>query len=136
MIAAAHDDCGFTLLELLVVMAIIGLLSGLAAAVMPQRLSGAQTMRLQGDLMVWLKNQQQRSVERNESVAISATQHGLNSQDGAWLALGQGDVQVRGAPLIFYPDGSASDSNILVRSGDSDIRVAVHGLTGQVEAVK
>jgi prepilin-type N-terminal cleavage/methylation domain-containing protein len=135
-IAEKVSDSGFTLLELLVVMAIIGLLSGLAAVVMPQRLSGAQAMRLQGELIVWLKEQQQRSVGRNQPVTVTATQGYLQAGEDLWQAPSNSTVQISTAALIFYPDGSASDSDIVVQSGDSDIRVTIHGLTGHVEAAR
>lgn len=137
MTQAAHTDSGFTLLELLVVLAIIGLVSGLAAVIAPQRLSGAQAARVQGELVVWLKAQQQAAMEGNEPIEVIAQdQQQLRSKDQLWQAPKASVIRLDPATLRFYPDGSASSGEIIVRSGVSDIRVRVHGLTGQVEAIK
>lgn len=129
-------DSGFTLLELLVVLAIIGLVSGLAAVVMPQRLSGAQAARVEGELVAWLRDQAQQASRDNQIIAVRAAAGGLRSDQAHWQAPRHSTLEISSAPLVFYPDGSASSNDIIVRSGDSDIRATIHGLTGQVEAIR
>jgi prepilin-type N-terminal cleavage/methylation domain-containing protein len=130
-------DAGFTLIELLVVLTIIGLVAGLAAMVAPQRLSGAQMARVEAGLIQWLKVQQKRAEESNTTVSIYVENNReLRSDTDVWQCPAKGLVQLSPKILTFFPDGSATRGDIIMRLGQERMHVQVRGLTGQIEAVR
>jgi general secretion pathway protein H len=132
-----HQDSGFTLLELLVVLVIIGLVSGLAAAAAPQRLSGARQARVQAELMLWLQKRQQASRDKNIPVAVQLDARGaLMSDAEVWQAPSAAQITVSPKIVQFYPDGSATPATIVLQAADTRIALTVHGLTGQIEAMR
>jgi prepilin-type N-terminal cleavage/methylation domain-containing protein len=116
----ANTDPGFTLLELLVVLVIIGLVSGLAAVVTPQRLSGAKQARVQAELMLWLQKRQQASRNQNIPVAVQLDAKGALMSDAEfWQAPSAAQIIVSPKTLQFYPDGSATPATIVLQVGDT-----------------
>ena len=137
-------DAGFTLLEMLVVLALLGLV---AAVAMPLLRGGAETgliertaYRLSADLSAM----RLEAIRHNTETALDFDLKSNTYRGGRRLAprllppqlavvveaarlpsSGQGAASIR-----FYPDGSASGGRIVIGQGSRQRVVAVDGLTG------
>lgn len=138
-------DDGFTLLELIIVLAIMGLLGGILITRGPQRSAGLQTRAAAGALAQALRSARAEAIARNidVNVAIDPARH-LLAPDGAAprrLASGMEVAVLPGAIagpgpvriIRFAPDGSSSGGTILLGSGRRQLRISAQWLTGQVK---
>jgi general secretion pathway protein H len=147
MIGLRHEeyraDAGFTLLEMLVVLALLGLL---VAVAMPLLRGGAETgliertaYRLSADLSAM----RLEAIRRNTETALDFDLASNTYRGGRRLAPRLLPPQLavtveaarlpsggRGASFRFYPDGSASGGKIVIGQGNRQRVVAVDGLTG------
>jgi general secretion pathway protein H len=123
---------GFTLLEMIVVLVILGLMAGLVLARGPIHSTRLDTQSTARDLAGTLRLARARAIAANRSVTV-------NIASGAWQAEGTPtmsaprDVTLAGtAKIQFAPDGSSSGGQIAVQGGDRRIGISVDWLTGRV----
>jgi general secretion pathway protein H len=139
------SDAGVTLIEMLVVMAIIALAYVLA---MPNFRSPAQSVGLRTtalDMKSRLAVARATAIARGRPVAVIVDlphRRYASEADGRWTAL-PADLSIsvttardlsgnaQGARLVFYPDGSSTGGEILLRRDNQAYNVAVNWLTGQ-----
>jgi general secretion pathway protein H len=135
-----HQDGGFTLMELLAVLVILGLVASLASAMMPNSLS-ARKMEVQ-----LLKVQQllitSRTAAANSGVPVTVTfdsSGALSSSTGktavltAGLAASFSTAEQKPLPeYVFYPDGSSRGGQIILQKGVVQRRLIINGLTGAI----
>ena len=138
-------DQGFTLIEMMVVLAIMGVLIGIAVSRGPVRSQGLQTRAAAGALAQALRTARAQAIARSQTVTVVIDPvRRLFTADGAppqALAAGLG-LEARppalpgpnGTKLIqFGPDGSATGGEVLLGSGRRRVAVEVEWLTGRVQ---
>ncbi|HEY1707675.1 MAG TPA: prepilin-type N-terminal cleavage/methylation domain-containing protein [Rhizomicrobium sp.] len=138
---SARADDGFTLLELLVVLAVMGLLIAAAPAIIAAARPGRDALAVTRALAEDLRTARAIAVRENRMTSF-ALQHG----HAVTLPAGPSydippSVPVRmvgtreGQPngrIDFFPDGSATGSLLLIGTAEHQHRILVHWLTGQV----
>jgi general secretion pathway protein H len=135
---------GFTLIEILVVLAILGAVIGIFVAHGPVRSQGLQTRAAAGLLAQTLRAARAQAIERAQvvRVAIDPAQHSFATDAGPVHQVDRATgMEIlppilkgpRGTSLIrFAPDGSASGGGVLLGNGKRQLRVEVEWLTGRV----
>jgi general secretion pathway protein H len=140
---------GFTLIELIVTMFVIGLLTSLAAPRFAAMMPGANLRQATMVLAADLRGARNRSISGGKSVAIRFDMEERRYGSGAagtrtnWPEKVQLEVLVpenmlddtQQPQIWFYPDGSSSGGEILCSSAGKSYRVNVNWLAGWV-AVK
>lgn len=140
----SRDDAGFTLIELVVVLAILGMLLALLPDELSVAIPGQQLRAAAFQMADDLKDARTRAVVSCEptSVLISLGD-GKSIANGAKRfprgtvlrldgtapgALSGGEDQIR-----FFPDGSASGGHITLSAGTRTYVISVDWLTGRVD---
>ena len=137
---------GFTLIEILVTMVLIGLLTSLAAPRFAAMLPGANLRQTTMLLAANLRGARNKSIAQGKAVAISFDPEGRHygsssgSVDSVWPEKVQFEIVVPDSMLNeqeqpkiwFYPDGSSSGGEILCTSAGRSYQVKVNWLAGWV----
>lgn len=148
---AGRDSRGFTLLELLVVLAIMGLLLGLAAPRFHNIVPGFELQSSTRELAAALRETRSRALERGEPallvVDLAGRRYGLGGstqskelpRDIVLEALTAADdisEETRRAGFRFFPDGSATGGRITLSRGEQEYRIDIDWLTGRVSILE
>ena len=146
--AASGAESGFTLIEIIVVLVVIGLILGIAVARGPMR-SPSLEARAAADRLVRtlrLARTQAIAADHTVTVAVDPERH-LFALDGATpqslppqmeVALAVADTVVTATPghrvgvVRFAPDGSSSGGRVTLTEGRHSVAVGVDWLTGRV----
>lgn len=141
----ARRDDGFTLLEILVVIAIMGLVLGVLAAHGPPHLGGLQARAAAGALAETFRTARAAAIEQGVpvNVAIDPVRREF-AADGAALRHFAPDVTVAVLPptlpgpgtvriIRFAPDGSATGGGVALGIGARRLAITVEWLTGKVQ---
>lgn len=139
-----RDARGFTLIEVLVVIAILGLVLGLVLMRGPQRSPGF-TLRSEAQLVsrrLAEARGQAIATDRDVRVSLAADPPALAVGRGRRLALspgitlllltGDGRPMRAASSFVFHPDGSADGGGVLVANEAGRIAVHVSWLTGRI----
>ncbi len=137
-------DAGFTLIEILVVLAILGVVLGIMIGNGPMRSRGLQARAAAGALAQSLRAARAQAIatDQNVSVAIDPGRHVFAPDRGAVqhispdLAMAvlppalpaQGTAKV----IRFSADGSSTGGEVLLGDGKHRIAISVEWLTGKV----
>ncbi len=116
---------GYTLVELLVVLTVMGLLTALAAPMLSASRPGLDLLAAARTIATRLASTRQDAISENMEKQI-AIRRGL---------AGVVPLSFHGAlpgAIAFYPDGSSSGGTILVGSGGARHRVTVRWPSGQI----
>lgn len=139
---------GFTLLELLVVLLLVGLLTALVPPLFSGAVPGARLKAAARDLAATMHAARSQAIARNDIVAVH-----LDSGTPPAYRLGEQRMTVMPAQISmqvaqagsafgnggaeqvvrFFPDGSASDVQITLTGADRGYRLAINWLTGRVD---
>jgi len=137
--ARHRPDAGYTLTELLVVLAIMGMIAGVALPLLSAGRPGVETKALAravaGDLALARQDAVGRNTEHHVVLRRSGSRYAL-WPTSTWHALPPGIVlsmQAQRGEIAFYPDGSTSGGTILVSGGGVRRRVDVHWPTGRID---
>jgi prepilin-type N-terminal cleavage/methylation domain-containing protein len=137
--ATGSAEAGFTLTELLVVLAIIGLLIVAAPALIKTALPGTQSLAAARALANDLRVARGLAVSRGETIRVafdvdhqtyragSGAPHGLPNNVRFGFASSEAPHEI-----VFRPDGGANNVTVLVGDKPSQHRVHADWLTGRV----
>ena len=140
------ERAGFTLLELMVVLAIIGLLAVIAGPRFAGALPGAELDSGARQLVSGLREARSRAVSRNRSVpfilggganrySIGARGRSAALPENLGITLWTGLTEVTGAnqgAIRFFPDGSSTGGRLELTGEGGKRVIAVDWLTGRV----
>ncbi len=137
---------GFTLLELLVVLLIVGLLTALIPALFSGAVPGTKLKGAARDLAATLHYARSQAITRNTVTEVhldhESPQYNIGSERThtipAGISMGIKQRVQTNAPepahqvVKFFPDGSSSGTQITLQSADRGYRLDVDWLTGRV----
>ena len=127
------SEAGFTLLEMLVVVAVLGLMVGLVLTRGPVRSGGLEARMAANQIAGVLRGARSQAVasDRPVSVAIDGAADTVRVGDAAPRRVGAA-VSSSVNPLVFLPDGSSRGGVVAVGALPFRKRVTVDWLTGRV----
>lgn len=125
------EEKGFTLLELLVVLAIAGLMISIAAPFAVRTIENAALRADARQVASELRAVRQRAIDRQETIAVSSLS-ALAASRGGNASMPRGRFASAGGPATFYPDGTSSGAAFRLIEGDRAIDIKVAWLTGAV----
>lgn len=134
---------GFTLFELLVVLAIIGLISTVALPRFTQALPGLELKRTAGDLAASLRTARSEAIRNSRAVTLLVEADDAQRSDEAdqirWIVPDGVELESdrflagkRQPRFRFFPDGSGDGGVITLSRGERRFDIAVDWLTGAV----
>ena len=132
--AAPHGaEAGFTLIEIMVVLAILGMMVGLIVARGPARSPTLDLQAAAANVARTLRTARVHAITFNRPVNVVFDARGNSiSVDGMARPVPAG-IAFHGAPGIrFSPDGSSSGGRIELAAGERRQLVGVDWLTGRV----
>ncbi len=139
-------SAGFTLIELIVVLAIMGLVVALASPRLHRALPGAELAAGAEELAAALRRTRARAIAGGHRAAllidIEAARYALAGGPGRRLPKGI-EVEIRTAAdaldpiarraaMTFYADGTAAGGRIVLRRGTRAYRLDIDWLTGRI----
>lgn len=137
---------GYTLLELMVVLAILGLMAGLFPLALNRALPARRVAATAQHVVAWISEVQAESVATGHPLAVSLEEHGLRVQSSTGVVhlapLAWSDstlVTLRtldGTPkrrFGVYPDGSTDGADLNLLDGTHHAHIRVSALTGRVK---
>lgn len=141
MISRREGEAGFTLIEVLAVLAILGLVAGLVAARGPQRSAALDLRAAAAQVAGAMRLARTQAIAGNTPVAVQLdpAAHALRVGAAAprrlppGLAVSVISVAEPGRPSItFAPDGSSTGGRVELAAGARRMQVGVDWLTGRV----
>ncbi len=150
MLSHARTTDGFTLLELLVVLAILGMLSALVAPAISRSLSGPDIVSTVRSLVSNLNLARSTAITRNQEVALTIdldkheyTITGLNNKqslpdniDIRMLTVENELIDETRAAIRFFPDGSSTGGRVTISGNNTTQAVDINWLTGQTRIIE
>ena len=130
--SATGRHAGFTLLELLVVLAVIALIAAAVPVALRQMMPAQQLKVAAADLATQLRDLQSTAVRTGRTQAFGA-QTAREVPPGITIEMfapGAGTLSMRA--IDFHPDGSTSGGRIVLSSGERRRELQVSALTGRV----
>ena len=145
-----RDDAGFTLIEIVCVLAIIALLAGLVLPSIPRATSGPRLEAYALQAASILTADRNAAIRRHAVVAsvLDSGARTICSGAGAGRVQFPRDVafdallartcngRTVGATIDFFPDGMSCGGTVGLRRGNSGYQIRVNWLTGGVEIVR
>ena len=134
---------GFTLVELLAVLAIVGMALAVAMPLLARHVSGATLNAAASEIRAALRGARSTAIAEDRPVVFQGDPGG-----GYWLdrnhftlPLMTGAQPLRvatrgGARISFYPSGGSSGGRILLISGGGEREIAIDALTGRADAIR
>ena len=116
-------QAGFTLLEMLVVIAIMGLALALVAGFGPPRSHGLEMQAAARQIAASMRDARASAIAQGRKVALTLPHL------PPWLAV---TLQAPPGGIVFAPDGSASFGRVLLDADGQAIAITADWLTGRV----
>ncbi len=134
-------EAGFTLIEVLVVLAVLGLAAGLVAFRGPPRSAALDLRAASGEIARAMRLARTQAIAGNAAVpvvldpAAAAYRVGAGPPRRLPAGVGLSAVTVAGAgppTITFAPDGSSSGGRVELAAAGRRVQVGVEWLTGRV----
>jgi general secretion pathway protein H len=119
-----HSDSGFTLLEMLVVIAVMGLILLLITGYGPPRSHFLEEQAAARDVAAAMRAARGQAIAGGQPVAFTLPRL------PAWLAV---SVQAPPGGIVFAPDGSASGGRVLLDGNGREVVITADWLTGRAQ---
>jgi prepilin-type N-terminal cleavage/methylation domain-containing protein len=133
-----HRMTGFTLIEMLVTLAVAGLIAGIAFPRVQNSMTGLEFRLGAGQVAEGLRTARAEAIRTGEPVALTLQGRALVIGAGAPVELPASVTVTAGqdAPVTFYPDGTAEPALYRIISRGSgavrERRITVFGSTGHI----
>lgn len=143
--SAPLGQAGFSLLELIIVMVMIGLLFTIAAVSVGRSVTGAEVRNAHRDITAGLRHTRgQAIVQRQQQVFLvdadantwqAAGDPPKPLPEGMAITLNTARSELTGenaGGIRFYPDGASTGGSVVLTSGEREWHVTVGWLTGEI----
>ena len=136
---------GFTLIEMIVVIVLIGIVASVVTFSFTRTLAGARIQAASNDLVAGLRYTRGQAIVKGEQKVLM-----LDLEKNTWLAPGKAERELPKGMILrlttaqqelisdqaggirFFPDGSSTGGNIAVVLGEREWRINVGWLTGEI----
>jgi general secretion pathway protein H len=123
---------GYTLIEMIVVLAIVGLMLGLAIDRGPVRSERLNVETATIELLETLRLARASAITENRTVTVTTAAHAYWAQGRSARTLPTSVVITGESVISFAPDGSSSGGRVSLEAGAQRIDLSVDWLTGRV----
>ena len=133
IVALATDQRGFTLIEMIVVITIMGLVAGIVLIKQPWHSAGLNLDMTVQSLTNGLRLARSLAIAQDRTVRVDVGAHAF-AVDGGAVTLLASEETLSPAQVIFTPDGGSTGGSIVIASGRDRVALDVNWLTGRVRA--
>jgi general secretion pathway protein H len=128
----ATAEAGFTLVEVIVVMAILGLVLGLLGMRGPVRSDRLDLDSAAQELAGSLRLARSRAIAQNRAVAVALGPGSYSLDGGPPRPLRATVAAADATSIAFAPSGGSSGGTVTLQAGQRQVAVRVEWLTGRV----
>lgn len=125
------NQAGFTLIEMIVVIVILGMVAGLVLVKQPWHSAGLNTDATIRALTSALRLARSRAIAQDREVMVITAAGGFSVDSGPPWVLPSGEA-LSPSRVIFTPDGGSTGATIVLAAGPRRIALTVNWLTGRV----
>ncbi len=148
-VARARQQCGVTMLELIVVLGLMALLTALVAPKIGGGMSTIDQRAAAQKIAAAFKSARNIAVSQRKDVAVVVNTKSLTvtPADAEPIQLPAGvaidlttiekeKIDEESAAIRFYPDGGSTGGRVILKKGERALRVDVDWLTGRVKVTE
>ncbi|MDD3553342.1 MAG: GspH/FimT family pseudopilin [Deltaproteobacteria bacterium] len=141
---APYSEKGFTLMELLVVMVIVGLMSSLVFVAVGSGILKSEETRFEANFLSTLKHARSAAIGRGKAVRVIIDEENrrIFMDEGKPTAIpetvqieGSGVIELAGGgyAVLFFPDGSSTGAELDLKYNNAVRQIRVNKLLGTVD---
>lgn len=137
-VSPSPHERGFTLIEALVVLAVVGLIAGLAFPAIERAQAGLALRQARGAAEATLATARAQALRTGAPVALSAGRQGLelNGRSALPEAVSPVRIEIAPADIRFLPDGSVTGGRVTLIAANGSTTFAIAPGTGAVRSLE